>query len=210
MAASRPFEIRTFVVGPLATNSYLVIANDRALAIDPGHGAAALLTAEADRLGATIETIVNTHGHWDHVADNAALLRLARVPLLIHAADAPMIEAAAPLSFGMDVPWEPSRPTAYLDESSEVPVGDTIFTVIHTPGHTPGGICLLSTDHAILIAGDTLFAGTHGRVDLPGSDPDLMTESLRRLAEFAPELTVYPGHGPATTIAVERGWLARL
>ena len=199
-------QIQSFTVGPLDTNSYLIVVEGHALAIDPGHGAAPLLTAAADRLDATIQTVLNTHGHWDHVAGNAELLRQTRAPLLIHSADAPMIETSDPLTFGVDLPWEPSHPTALLEEGSLVTLGDVVFTVLHTPG----GVCLHSDEHQVLISGDTLFAGSHGRVDLPGAEPALMLESLHRLAALPPTLTVHPGHGPATTIAAERDWIARL
>lgn len=203
-------QIHSFSVGPIDTNSYLVIVAGHALAIDPGLGAAPVLTTAAERLNATIEIIVDTHGHWDHVVDNARLVRQTRAPLLIHSADAHMIETSDPLTFGFDLPWEPSHPTTLLEEGSQITLGDLIFTVLHTPGHSPGGVCLLSDEHQVLIAGDTLFAGTHGRVDLPGADPALMIESLQRLAALPSELTVYPGHGPSTTIAAERDWIANL
>ena len=202
-------QIHSFTVGPIDTNAYLIVVDGHALAIDPGQGAAPLLTAAAD-LEATIDTVLNTHGHWDHVADNAALVQQTGAPLLIHAADAPMIETSRPLTFGFDLPWEPSHPTTLLEEGSEVTLSGLTFPVLHTPGHTPGGICLLSDEHEILISGDTLFAGTYGRVDLPGADPDLMLESLHRLATLPPTLIVHPGHGPATTIAAERHWIANL
>jgi len=203
-------QIHSFTGGPIDTNSYLIVVDGHALAIDPGQGAAPLITAAAADLDTTIDTVLNTHGHWDHVADNAALVQQTGAPLLIHAADAPMIETSEPLTFGFDLPWEPSQPTALLEEGSEVALGDLTFTVLHTPGHTPGGICLLSDEHEILISGDTLFAGTCGRVDLPGAEPDLMLESLHRLADLSPTLTVHPGHGPTTTIAAERDWIANL
>ena len=203
-------QVHSFTVGPIDTNAYLIVVDGHALAIDPGQGAATVLITAAADLDATIDTVLNTHGHWDHVADNAALLREINVPLLIHAADAPMIETSEPQTFGFDLPWEPSRPTALLEEGSAVTLADLTFTVLHTPGHTPGGICLLSDEHEILISGDTLFAGTYGRVDLPGAEPDLMVESLHRLATLSPTLTVHPGHGPATTIAAERDWIANL
>ncbi len=203
-------QVHSFTVGPIDTNSYLIVLDGHALAIDPGQDAAPVLTAAAADLDATIDTVLNTHGHWDHVADNAALVQHTGAPLLIHAADAPMIETSEPQTFGFDLPWEPSHPTALLEEGSEVTLGDLTFTVLHTPGHTPGGICLLSDEHQVLISGDTLFAGTYGRVDLPGAEPDLMVESLNRLAGLPPTLTVHPGHGPPTTIAAERDWIANL
>lgn len=203
-------QVHSFTVGPIDTNAYLIVVNGLALAIDPGQGAASVLIAAAADLDATIDTVLNTHGHWDHVADNAALVRQTGAPLLIHTTDAPMIETSQPQTFGFDLPWEPSQPTALLEEGSAVTLGDLTFTVLHTPGHTPGGICLLADEHDVLISGDTLFAGTYGRVDLPGAEPDLMIESLHRLATLSPTLTVHPGHGRSTTIAAERDWIANL
>ncbi|MDP6508533.1 MAG: MBL fold metallo-hydrolase [Chloroflexota bacterium] len=203
-------EVRGFSVGPLATNTYLVRVGEVALAIDPGQGAAEVLTEAAEQLGVTIETVLNTHGHWDHVADNAALLRKVEAGLLIHGDDAEMITTETPLTFGMDLPWEPSTPTGLLEDGAEVRVGEERFVVLHTPGHTPGGVCLWWEEGEVLIAGDTLFAGTYGRVDLPGSDPARMVESLRRLTELPDATRVYPGHGPETTIGAERDWMERL
>jgi hydroxyacylglutathione hydrolase len=203
-------EVRGFSVGPLATNAYLVTVGEVALAIDPGQGAAEVLTAAAEQARVTIGTVLNTHGHWDHVADNAALLRKVEAGLLIHGDDAEMITTETPLTFGMDLPWEPSTPTGLLEEGSEVRVGDLAFMVLHTPGHTPGGVCLWWEAGGVLIAGDTLFAGTYGRVDLPGSDAGQMVASLERLAELPDATRVYPGHGPETTIGAERGWMERL
>ena len=85
-----------------------------------------------------------------------------------------------------------------------------VLKVLHTPGHTPGGVCLWWEEGGVLMAGDTLFAGTYGRVDLPGSDPARMVESLRRLTELPDATRMYPGHGPETTIEAERVWMERL
>ena len=210
MAASGRVEIRDFSVGPLATNAFLVTAGDVALAIDPGQGAAEVLTEAAERAGVTIETVLNTHGHWDHVVDNAALLRKVKAGLLIHGNDAEMITTDTPETFGVDLPWEPSTPTGLLEEGSEVAVGDLRFVILHTPGHTPGGVCLWWQEGGVLMAGDTLFAGTYGRVDMPGSDAGQMVASLERLAELPDATRVYPGHGPETTIGAERGWMELL
>jgi len=202
--------IESFSVGPIATNTYLVVDEGEALAIDPGFGAADLLTGAAKQLGATIKAIVNTHGHWDHVVDNADLVSSTQAPLLIHCLDADMISATEPNTFGLDVPWEPSYPAKLLEEGSLLTIGSLTLSVLHTPGHSPGGICLLSYERNILITGDTLFRGTYGRVDLPNADPNRMLESLQRLASLPGDLQVYPGHGSSTTLSAERRWITTL
>jgi glyoxylase-like metal-dependent hydrolase (beta-lactamase superfamily II) len=202
--------IKSFSVGPIATNTYIVVDGGEALAVDPGLGAADLLTGAAKQLGATIKFIVNTHGHWDHVVDNADLVGSTQAPLFIHSLDADMISTTEPNTFGLDVPWEPSYPAELLEEGSQLTIGSLTLSVLHTPGHSPGGICLLSHEHNLLITGDTLFLGTYGRVDFPNADPTRMLESLRRLASLPGDLQVYPGHGSSTTLSAERRWIATL
>ena len=202
--------IESFSVGPISTNAYIVVDQGEALAVDPGLGAADLLMGVAKQFRATIKAIVNTHGHWDHVVDNADLVSSTQAPLFIHSLDADMISTTEPNTFGLDVPWEPSYPAELLEEGSQLTIGSLTFSVLHTPGHSPGGICLLSHEWNVLITGDTLLLGTYGRVDLPGADPTLMLESLRRLSSLSGDLRVYPGHGLSTILSAERRWIAAL
>lgn len=212
MAADQPDEtaplIRTILAGPLDNNVLLVAdrATRAAMVVDPALGATAPVLAAARNLEVEIVSIVNTHGHWDHVADNAPLAAATGAPIAIHTADAERL--ARPAGVLGPLPWEipPSRADRLLTEGDTVQVGAVTFTVLHTPGHTPGSICLYSAAWSLLISGDTLFAGSYGRYDLPGGDPDALQDSLARLAELPAATQVYPGHGGTTTIGAE-DWL---
>ena len=200
--------IRTILAGPLDNNVLLVAdrATRTAMVVDPALGATAPVLAAARDLEVEIVSIVNTHGHWDHVADNAPLAAATGAPIAIHTADAARL--GRPKGELGPLPWEipPSRADRLLTEGDTVQVGAITFTVLHTPGHTPGSICLYSAAWSLLISGDTLFAGSYGRYDLPGGDPGALQDSLTRLAELPAATQVYPGHGGTTTIGAE-GWL---
>ncbi len=200
--------IRTIVAGPLDNNVLLVAdrATRAAMVVDPALGATASILATARDLEIEIALIVNTHGHWDHVADNARLVEATGAPIAVHTADAARL--SRPKGELGPLPWDilPSRADRLLTEGDTVQVGAITFTVLHTPGHTPGSICLYSAASSLLISGDTLFAGSYGRYDLPGGDLGALQGSLARLAELPAATQVYPGHGGTTTIGAE-GWL---
>lgn len=200
--------IRTIVAGPLDNNVLLVAdpTAGAAMVVDPALGATQSVLATARELQVEIVLIVNTHGHWDHVADNTPLAHATGAPIAIHTADAARL--GRPKGELGPLPWEiqPSHADRLLTEGDTVQVGATTFTVLHTPGHTPGGLCLYSDVRSLLISGDTLFAGSYGRYDLPGGDPAALRDSLARLAELPAATQVYPGHGGTTTIGAE-GWL---
>jgi hydroxyacylglutathione hydrolase len=205
----------TLTLGPLATNCYLVWEEGRgsALLIDCAGDAEDILQAAEER-ELEIGLIVNTHGHSDHMEALAGVKERTGVEAAIHELDAPML--SSPLLSGAAMfgfPHEGASADRLLAEGDVVrPPGSGVeLTVLHTPGHTPGSICLLGEE--VLFSGDCLFAGGIGRVDLPGGDERAMMESLTRLVELDPELKVYPGHGPATTIGEEREsnpWLGDL
>lgn len=206
--------VESFVIGPLATNSYLFAIEESAMAIDPGPESCDLLMAAADKFGATIEIIVNTHGHWDHTYDNHVLMQKTGAPLLIQALDSSLIEfpEQSVLSTArnpIDV-QHPSTPNRTVDTGDNIELGKLSFQVLHTPGHTVGGICLISDEARVLISGDTLFLGAYGRVDLPGGNIDDMVRTLKSLANLNPELNVYPGHGPPTRLVDELSWMRSL
>ena len=202
--------IRTIVAGPLGNNVLLVAdrAARVAMVVDPSLGATASVLETAGELQVEIVLIVNTHGHWDHVADNAPLVQATGAPIAIHTADADRL--ARPKGELGPLPWDipPSHADRLLTDDDTIQIGATTFTVLHTPGHTPGGICLYSDVWSLLISGDTLFAGSYGRYDLAGGDPGALRDSLARLAELPAATQVYPGHGGTTTIGAE-SWLPR-
>ncbi len=201
-------QVEGLALGDLETNCFIV-SDGRGgplLVIDPADDARDLIAAVGSR---TVESIVLTHGHFDHLRAAAALKRETGAPLAIHAADAGAIGSPATSGgtmFGYD--HEPVSAERELEEGDVVSVGNVRLRVLHTPGHTPGSICLLSSAEGTvpqLFAGDTLFAGSVGRTDFPGGDPLVLSRSIReKLAPLADETVVHPGHGPDTTIGYER------
>ena len=195
------------VVGPLATNVH-VLADERtreAIAIDTAIPSLAWIADELAARRWTLRLIVSTHGHWDHVGDNARLAEHTGARIAVHPLDAPRLADPHPLW----APFEilPSVPAVDLAEGGEIRFGSLRLAVLHTPGHTEGSVCLQEVREGLLFSGDTLFAGSFGRVDLPGGSAEQMATSLTRLARLDDRLAVLPGHGQATTIARERPWL---
>ena len=204
-------QIEVFPTGPLPTNAYLVADEEtnEAWIIDAPPDSAAVVLAEVKARGYTVTLLINTHGHWDHIADNAAMQAGTNAPLLIHEADEPMIRD--PQMMGNDLPdITPTKADRYLNDGDMLHLGRYIFTVWHTPGHSPGGVVLYEPTTNTLIGGDTLFPNGHGRIDIPGADRAAMHRSLARLATLPPETTVYTGHGDPTTIGAELPWLSRM
>jgi len=197
----------TRVVGPVQTNVHLLAdARTReAIAIDTAIPSLAWISDELAERGWTLKLIVTTHGHWDHFGENAAVAEHTGAPIAVHALDAYRLTEPQPLWAPFEIP--PCVPAVDLAEGGEIRFGEIRLTVLHTPGHTEGSVCLWAEDEGLLFSGDTLFAGGWGRVDLPGASPELMVESLTRLSTFEDRLAVFPGHGAATTIGRERPWL---
>ncbi len=199
-------------VGPLATNVH-VLADERgreAIAIDTAIPSLAWISGELEARGWSLKLIVSTHGHWDHVGDNARVAEHTGASIAAHPLDAARLADPHPLWAPFEIP--PSVPAVELVEGGEVRFGSIRLRVLHTPGHTEGSVCLEAADEGLLFSGDTLFAGSFGRVDLPGGDPAAMVESLARLAGLDDAVAVLPGHGPTTTVGRERpwlGWIAR-
>jgi len=207
--ATHPPHIETGSFGPWRTNAYLVWdgRSPDALVLDPGMGAATALMERAAANDLRVQLIANSHGHIDHVFDNAALRRASDAPIAIHPDDAYRLEGTNAYGFEM----EPSVAEHDLREGDKLTVGDLTFDVLHTPGHTEGSVCLYEEREGLLLSGDVLFAGSYGRTDLPGGDDGAMVSSLRRLAQALPhDVRVLPGHGPETTIERELPWMRRI
>ncbi|MEP6638360.1 MAG: MBL fold metallo-hydrolase [Chloroflexota bacterium] len=195
------------VVGPIATNVHL-LADPRsreAIAIDTAIPSLDWIAEELAARDWTLKLIVSTHGHWDHIGDNAAVAAHTRAKIAVHPLDRGRLVDPQPLFAPFPIP--PSVPAVDLAEGDVIRFGEIRLRVLHTPGHTEGSVCLLAEDDGILYSGDTLFAGGWGRVDLPGGDADAMVASLARLTSLEDHLGVLTGHGPATTIGRERAWL---
>ncbi len=210
-------QIESIQVGPLGENVYIVQSGDTTFIVDPGDEAEKIL-----RFLQTIETtpqfIVLTHGHLDHSSGLPYLLtqwKGALPRIAIHSLDAAYLGAAGEatnrkLFEGLRAmpyfrhAWKDlPEPDLLLAEGDSIP--GTNFSVLHTPGHSAGSICLYSPDDAVLISGDTLFRDGMGRTDGPDSDYWTLRESLQKLSRLPPETRVYPGHGPSTTIGRELG-----
>jgi glyoxylase-like metal-dependent hydrolase (beta-lactamase superfamily II) len=196
------------VAGPVATNVHL-LADTRsreAIAIDTAIPCLDWVAGALAERGWTLRLIVSSHGHWDHIGDNRAVAEHTGADIAVHPADRSMLTDPRPV---FPPPFEipPCVPAVELAEGGEVRFGEVRLLVLHTPGHTPGSVCLLDEDEGVLYSGDTLFAGAWGRTDLPGGDEDAIAGSLARLAGLDDRVTVHPGHGASTTIGRERAWL---
>jgi len=191
-------QVLRFVVGRLATNCYIVVSKEKnAFIIDPGDDAAVIRNAYAARK-IHPRFIVNTHGHIDHIKANSAL----KLPVAVHAADSRMVsDPRKNLMTSFFGTFEGVKPEIDLKGGDRLELDELCFEVWHTPGHSPGGICLVG--HGVVFTGDTLFCDGVGRTDFPGASAAKLQESLQRLAGLHDATVVYPGHGPQTTIGRE-------
>lgn len=197
--------IKKLTVGPIMANCFIVACEEtrQAAVIDPGDEVDRILMTLADEK-LKVAVIIDTHGHFDHVGGNARMKQATGAPLLIHRLDVPMLGqlSAAASQWGMTAEDSPP-PDRTVDEGDDISFGNLAFKVIHTPGHTPGGISL-HADGAVFV-GDTLFAGSIGRTDFPGGDYATLISSIQdKLFALGDEVVVYTGHGPETTIGVEK------
>ncbi len=195
------------VVGPVATNVYVLgdEASREAIAIDTAIPCLDWIAGELRERQWTLKLIVSTHGHWDHIGDNAAVAVHTGAGIAVHPLDRERLITPVPLWAPFEIP--PSVPAVELAEGGVVRFGSIRLDVLHTPGHTEGSVCLLDAESGLLLSGDTLFAGGWGRVDLPGGSAEQMVESIGRLRTLERRLRVLPGHGPSTTIDRERAWM---
>ncbi|MBW2352553.1 MAG: MBL fold metallo-hydrolase [Deltaproteobacteria bacterium] len=181
--------LRQLVVGPYQANCYILGHKEtgEGLVIDPGDEVFRIVK-EITRTGLKIRHILITHGHIDHVGGAKELRRITGAPALIHPLDA------------MGLGFEPD---GHLSDAQEIPIGNFSLSVIHTPGHSPGGVCFHGP--GVVFTGDTLFAGSIGRTDFPrGNHHQLIRGVMEKIFPLGDDLRVYPGHGPHTTIGAER------
>jgi glyoxylase-like metal-dependent hydrolase (beta-lactamase superfamily II) len=197
-------KIETLTVGPLEENCYLVIdeSTNRAVLIDPGDEPARILAA-LHRSGATLESVWLTHAHFDHLGGLAGVVRAHPVAVHMHPLEAPLhgVAVDSALRYGIRIEAPPAADRD-LAEGDRVKVGSEELSVMHVPGHAPGHVAFYND--SVVFGGDCLFAGSIGRTDLPFGDRDTLDASVARLIALGDELSVYPGHGPATTIGRER------
>lgn len=193
--------IETIIVGPLQVNCYILAcsATGKAVVIDPG-AEPEKITGRIKKRNLKIECIINTHGHIDHIGANAVL----GVPVYIHRLDADfLIKPDLNLSGMLGAPLNFPAASLLLEDKQKLRLGNIELEVIHTPGHTPGGICLKTA--GICFTGDTLFARSIGRTDLPYASQKTLLDSIRnRLMSLDDNVVIYPGHGSSSTIGEER------
>ncbi|MEI7817847.1 MAG: MBL fold metallo-hydrolase [Desulfuromonadales bacterium] len=194
-------------VGPLSVNCYIVACESsrEGIVIDPG-GDVEQIVSLVKKHDLKILNIINTHGHFDHLGGNSRALAVFGARLLIHEADAPMLSRSADVARKYGLRGENSpEADAYLVDGMDISFGTCRLRVLHTPGHTQGGCCLYFEKEGKVITGDTLFADSIGRTDLPGGSHEQLLESIRTKLFTLPEnVTAYPGHGPETTIGHEK------
>ena len=207
---SRMMPVEMFTLGPLNTNCFVALCEEtkEAIVVDPGFSTekegkeTVLRFIETNDLH--VKYIINTHGHADHTSGNGVVKKAISAPILIHTLDAPLLGENGKdwaTMFGYQLASPPADKT--LQQGDTIHFGKCALVVLHTPGHTPGGISLTGT--SCVFVGDTLFQGSIGRTDLPGGSYKTLIRSIReKLATLPDNFTVYTGHGPTTTIAQEK------
>jgi len=198
-------QIRTYTVGPMDNNTYVMVDDraSRCVVVDTGLGADEVVAVlKAD--GLVPDMVLSTHAHLDHVVCNALFARGFGCEVALHPDDLDLLHALPAQAewFGVETP-EIVEPTVTLADEMELQVGDDTVRVVHSPGHSPGHVCL--EGDGWVIVGDVIFAGSIGRTDLPGGDYATLMRSIERCILRHPDDTVlYPGHGPRTTVGAER------
>lgn len=198
--------VQSLPQGPIAANTHILTdtATDKIAVVDAGDCTDTLLSMLR---GGTLEYILLTHGHFDHILGVAALKqRFPAAQICVHALDADCLtdEEKSLCSWecaGRQVPVKPDR---LLNDGDKIELGNTTLTVLHTPGHTKGGVCYADFENRNLFTGDTLFCLTAGRTDFPGGSDEEILTSLIRLKNLDGDFTVYTGHNRATTLSYER------
>lgn len=199
--------IKRFPLGALGSNIYLLRSPEgrEAVLIDSGGGSLEIEKV-LRRAGLSPEAILITHGHWDHTLELDEMRRLTGAPAYMHPSDLQILEASwrsglRPLAASAPIP----SLDGWLRDGQEFSVGEVVVKVLHTPGHTPGGVCFFAPSLKAVFTGDTLFAGGVGRTDLLGGDAEHLAKSIQeKLFSLGDDVVVYPGHGGQTTIGFER------
>ena len=197
--------VEGFEVGPFLVNTYIVgcRTTNRAAIVDPGAEGEYLVQRCRD-LGFTVQFIVNTHGHIDHILENGYLKQQTGAPIIIHPLDAAMLtDPQRNFSAFFTEPFASPPADIFFQEGQSFSIGDLDFEVLHTPGHSPGSVCLVNSE--IALVGDLLFYDSVGRSDFPGGSHELLIRNIReKLLPRGDRLRVFPGHGPQTTLGRER------
>ena len=203
--------LQKVVAPPLDNNAYLIVdeKSKQAAIIDPALAAEELLDL-AEKHGAKVLYVLNTHGHPDPTADDESIRKATGAKIAIFELDAPRLaKNARETRWFLPAPPPLVKPDVLLKEGSELRLGDLVVRTLHTPGHTEGSACFHIASEEVVFTGDTLYAGSCGRTDVFGGSPAKMVFSLRRLKQLPPSTRVYPGHGPETTMDDET-WISDL
>lgn len=198
--------IKKFILGPIKTNCYIVYDDNKeaGVIIDPAIFAQEVIDF-VKKQDLKIEYILLTHGHFDHLSGAVAMAKKLGAKICLHQEDIQVIkESVGDLASMFGYKLEYFEPDIFLKDRQEFKVGNLEFKVIHTPGHSPGGVSFYFEKEKVLFPGDTLFADSYGRTDLPGGDEQEIFKSIKKLLELPEDIKVYPGHGDDTTIGIEK------
>jgi hydroxyacylglutathione hydrolase len=196
---------KTIVVGELSVNCFIMACEEtkKGIVIDPGDNIDGILSIVKENNIDVIE-IVATHGHFDHIGRVTTLKEKTGAPFTIHQADMFMVEGLVEIASFLSIDTDPSPEVdRFIDEGDTITFGNETLNILHVPGHAPGNVAFTWPGHAIV--GDTVFAGSIGRTDLEGADPQVLLDSIRTKILTLPDNTIlHPGHGPDTTVAKEK------
>lgn len=198
--------VQVHAFGPFGTNSILLGCEHtrKAVLIDAPLDSKEPMIALAKELSLSVEKVLLTHSHWDHIADAADLKEQYHLPIYVHSLDQENLTNPGSDGLPLLCPIKPVKPDDLLVDQECIYVGNLEIYVIHTPGHSPGCVCFYLPKEALLISGDTLFKSTIGNLSFPTSRPNLMWQSLEKLVKLPPVTRVIPGHGDETTLQAER------
>lgn len=197
----------SFISGPIWTNAFVVFCpfTREAAIIDPAAGSAEPCFDFLKKNQLELKSIFLTHSHWDHIADVALIKEhYPSVKVFVHALDRFNLENPGSDKLFALIPINSSKADFFIEDKQQLSIGKRVFEAIHTPGHTPGCVCFYEKGSNILFTGDVLFKGFIGNTNFPSSQPHLMADSMAKLAALPDTTIVYPGHGPVTSIGVEK------
>lgn len=206
MTVKMKISVERIILGDLSTNTYIVTDNEsgECAVIDPAVDSEFL---KAKIIGKNVKYILLTHGHFDHITGTKSIKDLTDARVVIERLDDPFLKDMQLNLFAVEYPYEIQPEVSadiVADDGTVLYLGNVRFEVMHTPGHTPGGCCYVFTDDKIMFSGDTLFKLSAGRTDFEGGNAREILRSLEKIASIEGDMTVYPGHGDATTLEYER------